>query len=709
MSREFAVQTDPRDQTRTMMRDHAALEPEQGKREPVVNSIEHRVLGRTSIYVTDVEKVAARTLRDENGNPVFRRVHADSSSGMPYEDMTSLLRNHGQSSKPTEVFSGNHGQGLILANGMDNPAGLYIISKAAGQDAPYLCVWDVVDGEGGLRSFEIVEQDEDGEDYLAESVACIEVTPDLVVDDVNIHDVWESAYDNPKFDRQVPESGTVVVECGASLTESTYYTTQQTFDPKKKEWGYSRWAFGGYLNARFWEFPEDVELYWGVPGDKFQFDFQSYGFKSGETEVTFDGTQQWGYRRVDGLRQIIHKMASTNEDDPDDKLATIDYDSKSYPDCVVPFKAEVYIRTLPEGVEARKLNFQARRKGVIFLDFHGEIYPKEQGDPYGNFGMSHQAARESVWVRLIPLKFGGQSQGSVWVGSGRKDVKAVDSFGNNIDLPWLEMGIAFRNNMPPKLVEWIRARDAAEASVSFNDKRIQSWWDKFASEIKKTRTRTVTETITETVSVLTGSGTQPGVKNGKRGEIVNPGEVHTQGDGKQKRKPPQKGGAKKVGEKKQTITRKRKVTDKVADKKPNHPMLMWVENADEWPEEWRAWGVIYDQPSDANEQRGKLKLNWHHWWVQQWYAELCEQTQTPTAVQLKLRAVLEMSALSKLAHRLAECRNRELGINHDDREIIFSPQALTASLLGLWDHKRRVLDGLVEIAEGEADAEDAAA
>jgi hypothetical protein len=707
MSREFAVRTDPRDQTRTMMRDNAALEPEQGKREPVVNSIEHRVLGRTSVYVADVEKVGARTLRDEYGNPVFRRVHVDSSSGMHHNDMVSLLVNHGMSSKPTEVFAGNHGQGLILANGMDNPAGLYIISKAAGQDAPYLSVWDVQDDQGGLRSFEIIEEDEDGEDYLAESVACIEVTPALVVDGLNILEVWESAFDNPKFNRQVPESATVIVECGKTLTDSTYYSTQQIFDPAKNEWVYSRWAFGQYLNARFWEFPEDMELYWGVPGGNFQFDFQSYGFKPGETAVTFGGSQQWGYRRIDGLREIIHKMSSTNEGDADDTLATIEQDSKTYPDCVVPFKAEVYIRTLPEGVQARKLNFQARRKGVIFLDFHDEIYPKLQGDPYGQFGMSHAAARESVWVRLIPLKFGGQSQGSVWVGSGRKDVFAVDRFGNNIDLPWHEMAAAFRKNMPPKLVEWIRARDAQDTSVSFNDRRINSWWEKIEARFKKTKTRTVTETITETVPVVTGTGTEPGERNGKRGPIVNPGETHPPGDGETTRKPPQKGGGKQVGEKKQTITRKRKQTDKVADKRPKHPMCRWVENAEDWPEDLKTWGVIYDEPSDANDQRGMLKLNWHHWWVQQWYAELCEQTQTPTQVQRRLREVLERSALTKLGHRLAECRNRELAVSRKDRETIFSPPALTGYLLGLWDHERRVLDGLVEIAE--ADVEEAAA
>ena len=40
----------------------------------------------------------------------------------------------------------------------------------------------------------------------------------------------------------------------------------------------------------------------------------------------------------------------------------------------VPATVEVHVRELPAGVEARKLNFQVRRRGLVFVDFNGELF-----------------------------------------------------------------------------------------------------------------------------------------------------------------------------------------------------------------------------------------------------------------------------------------------------------------------------------------------
>jgi hypothetical protein len=53
-----------------------------------------------------------------------------------------------------------------------------------------------------------------------------------------------------------------------------------------------------------------------------------------------------------------------------------------------------------------------------------------------------------------------------------------------------------------------------------------------------------------------------------------------------------------------------------------------------------------------------------------------------------------LSAATKIAHRLNETANRDLGFSPQEKDIIFSPASLTGYLLGVWDHEQRLMSSL---------------
>lgn len=677
----FPVQTDPADQTRDMARRHGSLKHEQDKREPAVNTIEHG----GKIFVADVEKVAATTLRDVSGKPVFRRVYTDDASGMSLADQPTLLRNYGKSSKASAVFSGNHGMGLILANGMNNSEGLAVISRTEGEEYPHMSVWVVRpndDGEmvGQLHPFWIDE----------EPVAVIELFEEQgpTFGGIDWYKVWKSAYDNPKFKAEygndgIPPSGTVVVECGDTPMESTYTKTQRVFDPAKNEWVYSRWAMGGYYNQKFWEIP--IAMYWAVPGTEFGWDFAKDEPRK-DGKIKFDKSSDWEYRTVTGLREQIYL---TTDDDASKARSTVEVDSHDNYGGVMPFDVEVYIRRLPEGVEARKLNFQVRRAGRIFVDFNGEVF--EHPDPvtaHAQFGMTNRTARENVWVRILPKHFGAVN-GGVWMGDGRKGLSVFQASGDHIEMPWAAIAREFKNAVPAKLVEFIKELDAEATDAGLDDKDFQKFWEKTSSEFHKPKKPGTGKLKPDP------DGTEKMERHtGRRGPIVNPGVTHPPGAGTTTRRPPKK-----------EIPAS---TEKTPEKKtPQPPKVEWVETLEAWPTK-NAWAVMWDEPSDMNDHRGKVWFNWNHWYIQEKYVELTGDggmfSHAPNVVMEKMRATFTKSVATKIGHRYhSERKNaKTLGITPDELDAMFSPATLSGYVMGVWDHERHLMDALRSAGRIEA-------
>ena len=496
----FPIETRPADATRDLQRRNAALAKEQDKREPVVNSIEHNA----TVFVADVEKVAATTKLDTNGQPVFRRTYADNGEGIPIDTMALLLRHPGTSSKPQDIFSGNHGMGVTVANGFNNLYGMPVISKTLDRENPHMAIFKVVKDSEGRDVGSLVPfwvEDEDGSGSW-EPVIELFAGQGATWDGMDWYEVWKAAYDNPKFkssndENGLPTSGVLIVECGRHKFDSTFTSTQTIQNQATGEWEYSRWAGGQYWNGRFWDFDTirpsaPIGVFWGVPGPDFDWTFgerqKNMPFKRGTP--SFNGSKEWQYRSATGLREQIHLTVEDDDETPattTKPTPTVTTDDHSYPDCIVPFSVEVYIRELPPGVEARKLNFQVRRQGKIFVDFGGEIFdhPSPQPDSFGQFGLSEKIIRENVWLRIIPHHFGAVA-GGVWMEDGRKDLSVYVRDGDSIEFPWREVAKAFRHSMPTKLIEYIKALDAdIDPNHLLNDKRLRKLWQRVAKSFNK--------------------------------------------------------------------------------------------------------------------------------------------------------------------------------------------------------------------------------
>jgi hypothetical protein len=694
-------------------RDHQELLPGQDLREPFVNSNEH---GAT-IFVADVEKVAASTLTDPSGLPVLRQTYTDNGEGIPSDKMPTYLRQYGRSSKASDVFSGNHGMGLILANGVDNPAGLAVLTKTADADEPYMAyLWKNPDtGHYALRTF-WVGTEEDGE--------WLSVTTLDTFDGINWKAVWEAAYDNVKFNG-TPESGTVIVECGVNThngipCDSTYVTASS---PGGR---YTRWAFGNFINSRFWEF--GLDAFWGVPqpGSKSRGGtFTIVGDKkTGEAIITgipdFSQKNEWGYITATGMKRAIYSLPRPSKravkDDEDDALgedAQMEFDSVHI-DGPFPATIEVYLRTPPPGVDVSGLNFPVRQRGKIFIDYNGEVF--EHPDPqtaHAVFAMTHPELRANVWVRIIPDILGVKTPGAVWMPSGRKDLNYITADGTSRGIPWRELGQAFKHPMPRLIVEAIKRLDATPTDLTtLRDKKMQRWWEKVAGSLKVRRpvTKTVEVPTFKIVREIGGlvegePGGTPRKTGVPRGPVKNPGAgSHAAGGvlgdeiGTRRRAP---GRRVETG----TKTEKQTVDDDTPDSRPKPPMYEWVEDPEKWGTEAK-WGVMYDDPSDANAMRGKVWLNWNHWYVQQKYEDLAGEkgpfAHAPNKVKQTLQELFAVSAITKIGHRRNECRNRALGITDEEVTTIFSPPALTGFLLGVWDHEQRIMSSLGGSLSGTA-------
>lgn len=712
---DYPAQTNSQGLGIMMERDHEALLAEQDKREPLINTIEHH----GSVFLADVEKVAAQILTDENGSAVMRRVWVDDAEGFPRAEMSTLIRNYGTSSKPSGVFAGNHGMGLILANGMANPAGLVILTKQASEPEPYMSYWwrNPTSGVWALRGLWLDDPDSSDDEPTGATSPVLLLSEVGVLDGIDWQQVWLSAYDNTKF-KQVPDSGSVIVEVGRSLTDSTYLRSQRNFDAKNQEWVVSRWATGQYFNSHFWSLPLDV--FWGVP--QTDFDLDSPDFKL------------WGYRRATGLQQQISTVTQPPKKQGAKQAVVTDGDDEELPEITskvtldhtdllgpVPARVEVYMRELPPGVIARKLNFQVRRRGMVFVDYNGELFAHP--DPlaaHAQFGMVHGSLRENVWVRIIPTSLGEPKPGSVWMPARRGSIKTYTAAGTSVDFPWTDVARTFRGSMPPVLVTLIKKLDSGDENANeLEDKKYRKWWEKLLPAMKK-RKIIVCEPGQLPLGPRTGPVVedQPGpkrrvVRGAERGPVVNPGETHSEGSLKDKDE-----------ERRPRRRRKMVDVDVLVEKEidtpdpqlPQPPHITWVMTPEGWGLDDMRYGVRYQEPDSTNDWRGRVYLNWCHWYVQQKYHDIIANVYThgDATVSKHLRSILGLSAASKIGHRRQECRDRSIGMTADDQAVIWHPASLTGFLLGVWDHEQRLMGALggamggkIVAADEDASAEEA--
>ena len=691
------IETSREEQGDQLERKHEALGAEQDKREPLVNSIEHHA----TIFVADVEKVAAKTLVDSKGYPVLRRLYADDADGIPAPSMASLLRFYGRSTKPSSVFSGNHGMGLVLANGIKNPAGLAVLSKTIDATDPYMAyLWkDPTTNDWGLRTFWI--QDAAG-DWGWHTITDL-----LEFDDVDWAEVWETAYDNNKFNG-TPDSGTVVVEMGVGLSDSTYFTTQRNFDAAKRTWSFTRWGMRDYYNSRFWTLP--IEVHTAIPGRSGAVSTILTAMGKGETvskkvlaqDIEFDHTT-WEYRQIKGLKASIH-MSSADPDDPTAVGAVVTTGTTRL-EGALPCTVEVYVRELPPGTVIANFNFKERRQGKIWIDYNGEIF--EHPDPktaHAQFGMTHNELRTNVWVRIIPDTLGEKTAGAVWMPEGRKDVAVFTEDGDSVDIPWRDLGKDFKQVMPTELLVFIKKLDSKETtSDELEAKRLQHLWERVAPSmvVKKVRALVTKKTPTPKKRIVKSPGGTPRKTGATRGPATKTG-THASGGrdgstvGPRRRKAPVM---------KPTTTRE--LVDKLVPdtKKPKPPIVWWVMDLADWATEDH-WAVQWEDPQPSNSGRGKVYLNWNHWYVQQWYQELVDGSfaHQPGAVEKKMKILFGNSVATKIGHRRKECSSPALAITEDDKDIIFSPAALTGFVLGVWDHEGKLMQMLGGVTGGSRSA-----
>jgi hypothetical protein len=314
--------------------------------------------------------------------------------------------------------------------------------------------------------------------------------------------------------------------------------------------------------------------------------------------------------------------------------------------------------------------------------------------------------------------------------SGRTDLVYVDADGYSKEIPWSALGKLFRENMPKKLKEWMDLKESVDTDPNLSEKELQRFLDRFLDETKPLPPKPKAVKALP-VSVSAGAAgdadqersgvkeetgdpvDQEGLKKG-RGPIVNPGVTHPPGPGEQRKGPstrtrliekPKPGGTLGVVRDEtcsgDTGPCVETPPPPAAATTPQAPHALWVMEEAQWPEDHEKWGVIWEEPGSANDQRGKVKLNWNHWYVQEEYKRQLERTQKEHATKKMVKGVFLKSVLSKIVHRRQEAAR--LGLTDEELSVMFSPMVLSGFLMGWWDHADHLSAGTKMVKAAEDD------
>src|SRR5690242_6666551 len=174
------------------------------------------------------------------GNHVYRRYIADDGHGMDPDELEAFFNTYGGSGKPIGGVHQNFGVGAKTTLLPWNQFGVVVVSWKNGDGSMIWIRKDRKSGEYGLRRWTVADDDGYPTDALVIEPYLDE---DLGIDFSKIGPEWIREAGN----------GTILLLLGNTGTEDTI-----TGAPGRDEAATRGLVY--YLNARFWELPNDVEI-----------------------------------------------------------------------------------------------------------------------------------------------------------------------------------------------------------------------------------------------------------------------------------------------------------------------------------------------------------------------------------------------------------------------------------------------------------------
>lgn len=402
---------------------------------------------------------------------VYRRVIADDGAGMNADQLVDFFNTFGAGGKPIGGVHENFGVGAKTSLLPWNREGLVVISYVEGQGSMIWVRQDPTTGEYGLKLFHAMN-------------AAGEETLEAVVE----------PFDNPAFGcdwRKVRPSwlkdhGTVVVLLGNSTLDDTVLG-----DPNRDEQDLK--GLASYLNRRFWEIPEGVEV--------------------SIEELRVNEKTSWP------------KTRTAAKDDPDRRTNKrvilgakhwIDYRSGNFHKGAL--RAHGHLKTpdqtllrwwLWEG-DRPAIQSYAALQGYVAALYQNELYDVTSHlATYRSFGVTDASVRQRLWIVAEPPPFDPKVKAGVYPRTDRNALLIQGGPNSGGPLPVADWAAYFADHMPDEVREALRSARHEEGTVD------EAWRDKllerFGSRWRVAKLRAIGDaTGTLLAGVDTVAPTQPG-------------------------------------------------------------------------------------------------------------------------------------------------------------------------------------------------------
>ena len=374
---------------------------------------------------------------------IYRRVIADNGCGMTAEQLVGFFNTFGGGGKPIGGAHDNFGVGSKTSLLPWNSYGMVVVSWVNGDAS---MIWMKLDPESGEYGLKLETCQGDGD------VISLEEVYDPYVDEVHGCD-WSAI--KPDW---IDDHGTVIVLLGNSPTSDTV-----AGDPTREESDIK--GISTYLNRRFWELPEGVEVY---------VDEVRTAERSGwpANELIAHGPPKPGHDRRTNMRQIMGAKYY------------IEYAVERFKDGELGPHGEIILsdRTVVHWYlwlgDRPKIHSYAAISGYIAALYQNELYDvSDHHSTYRLFGVVESSIRRKLWLIVEP-PFDPEGKTGVYPKTDRNSLLIKGGAAAGAPLPINDWAGEFADNMPPELMEALRAAHNGQSGTITDE----SWKDKLAEK-----------------------------------------------------------------------------------------------------------------------------------------------------------------------------------------------------------------------------------
>jgi len=426
----------PADLAPLIERAYRQAKPFQWLREGIMNAIE-----------AGAKKISLEVEPEGISGGIYRYAIYDNGTGMTKNDFNKFLFYYGVGAKPIGGVDEHFGIGLKVCMLPWNRYGLVVVSVKSGIASMCWMYGQRYEEEGRIKT------------QYGPRVWCTEEEGDILA-------ILPIEMDGIDFEKTIPKwigtkgedgiwrnpsgklaHGTILILMGNNGNEDTILgdpNRSESLNLKSGERSF--WPDHMYIESRFWEIPEGVEITVKMPTNVEKENWPSRE----EWETGVRGEKKLTLRRYcRGAKDwISHPYGVETGNIPAPLCGTVDVEGP------IPAKIHWFLR---DKNFPKNHWHKGKSLGYIGALYSNEIYDRSESREHGiqtrynKFGIYHSDLQRSLFLIAEPQPMTGEGSKGVYPIDSRSHLIYGESSGTGFELPWEEWGEDFRRKMPEEI------------------------------------------------------------------------------------------------------------------------------------------------------------------------------------------------------------------------------------------------------------------